>query len=346
MTALDFLPNPPIKQELITPLFHLPYPNPSPIDPRVYREQNNQAKALAQAFQKESVRDFDYSSGSFLELFWALSLEKKKLAIASSLHYNALKAAKEVQNLGVEIFWLHPNVKSGVIEPNSLQEARTLGFELFFLPWANEDLLTLNPLESYGFSLDERLFVEASYPLALGIALPLLEKAHWLINGEILGLPRGYGAILGGKIPLHRPLMRANLFGVLHAALKAREILIENDDQKTLFYEHLSALLGENLSLFAPLKSCLPNALPLRFKGIRARSLIQALLLEKITSLNGQECLFGFSKPSSVLQSMGYDEDEARELLSVSFLPFSSIEELERIAKILALRYKQIHLYS
>ena len=81
------------------------------------------------------------------------------------------------------------------------------------------------------------------------------------------------------------------------------------------------------------------NTLPLGLKGIKARNLIQSLIFDDISLINGQECLFGFAKPSFVLQLMGYSENQSRELLSLSF---KEKVDINRLAQKIIQKYRQI----
>ncbi|MGP1450299.1 MAG: hypothetical protein ACTTJS_04150 [Wolinella sp.] len=363
MIRLDRLQNPPQKPHLAD-MLRVAFPVPSAIDPKVYRTYKTQGEELSGLFLAQSALDFDYSSGRFLELFLGLSAQNRVISISRSMHYNALVAASTAQNLGVKIHWITPNNKSGIIELEDIACARKSGADTFILPLINADLLTQNNIIELGFSDNEMLILDASYTLALGafpLATQFIKKSHtnspswidscdftvyqsaFLINGETLGLPRGYGAMICNfEQTLHTPLMRENIFSALKIALlEARESSSEID-QKEQFFTLLKEKLGESLTLFAPIENNAPNTLALRFSNIRARALIQSLLLDKVIALNGQECLFGLSRPSSLLQSMGYDEEEARELLSISFEP---LDDLENLTSLIALRYKQVNIY-
>lgn len=343
MTRLDFLPNPPLERDIVARFLEVSHPNPSPMDPKNRSFYDASARALGTRFGAQEARSFDYTSGSFLELCLYFSLQGRRIALASSLHHNATATAPLLERLGYPCHWLIPAKESGIIELQAIEEARQAGCDLFILPLVNEDILTQNPVESYPLG-DSLVILEASYPLALGLPLPDIH-AHWLINGEILGLWRGMGAILSPEpLPTPEPLLRPELFNALTLAIERRESLAKKVDQKGRFFALLQDHLGEDVSLFAPLPSLLPNTLPLRLRDIRARSLLQSLLLDNISALNGQACLFGFFKPSAILQSMGYEEEEARELLSLSFQPLEEVE-LARLAELIALRYKQVNLY-
>lgn len=108
---------------------------------------------------------------------------------------------------------------------------------------------------------------------------------------------------------------------------------------KCNFFESLKAKLQDNIGLFAPLHLSAPNTLALRLKHIKAREIIQALQIEGIYAINGLDCLYGNAKPSFVLQSMGYEEAQCRELISISYV---DLKDIESIATSIANAYLQL----
>lgn len=117
-----------------------------------------------------------------------------------------------------------------------------------------------------------------------------------------------------------------------------------NDDPavKKSFIEALQKTVKEGFSAFVDPVKTLNNAVYCRFEGIKARDFIRALALENIFTTNGELCSLALSKPSKILQSLGYKEDEAREGLSVSFEPSVTANEAEYLGSRIGFRYLQI----
>jgi hypothetical protein len=86
----------------------------------------------------------------------------------------------------------------------------------------------------------------------------------------------------------------------------------------------------------------LDNTLLIRLPNIRARQLVNTMTIEGISITNGEGCSLSLSKPSFVLQSYGYSEEEAREAISLSWEPDTAIEELIAAAEKLIFRYRQV----
>lgn len=77
-------------------------------------------------------------------------------------------------------------------------------------------------------------------------------------------------------------------------------------------------------------------------KDIKARELIRTLALNKIFLTNGEGCSLGLSKPSRIIQAMGYDEITSRNSIQIAFVDFFNDKEIEKIVDIIYLKYKQL----
>ena len=115
---------------------------------------------------------------------------------------------------------------------------------------------------------------------------------------------------------------------------------------KNSFIASLKNTLKDDFSTFIDPALTLDNAVYCRFADIKARDFIRALALEGIFTTNGELCSLGLSKPSRVLQTIGYIEDEAREALSISFDPLVTPDEAEYLAYIISFKYRQIRAIS
>ena len=330
---LDYLQNPPINSELMQKLIASKQPNYLAITPNASEKIWRENQALSNYLGCKIARPFSFNLESFYFLLTKLTL-KYKVAVVLSSHqmlYGAYLSLKERDS----IIPLIPDKKSGQI---CIKEALEKGAECFVVPYLNEDILTSN------FHLDKELkevfsIWDISYALAL--RLPLPQNANLLlVNGENLGLMRPFGVMLSkeaelGEFALYLEI--ENLYQVFLEAIKKQEIPSSNQAKK--FYLALKEILGDDCYAFFETPN---NTLPLGLQGIKARNLIQSLIFDGISMINGQECLFGFSKPSFVLQMMGYTEQKARELLSLSFKKENC--NIEWLAEKISQKYRQIRL--
>ena len=310
---LDYLQNPPINPELMQKLIASKQPNYLAITPNASEKIWRENQALSNYLGCKIARPFSFNLESFYFLLTKLTL-KYKVAVVLSSHqmlYGAYLSLKERDS----IIPLIPDKKSGQI---CIKEALEKGAECFVVPYLNEDIF-----------------------YALALRLPLPQNANLLLaNGENLGLMRPFGVMLSkeaelGEFALYLEI--ENLYQVFLEAIKKQEIPSSNQAEK--FYLALKEILGDDCYAFFETPN---NTLPLGLQGIKARNLIQSLIFDGISMINGQECLFGFSKPSFVLQMMGYTEQKARELLSLSFKKENC--NIEWLAEKISQKYRQIRL--
>lgn len=280
-------------------------------------------------------RSFDYTVGAFLELLFVLGANGA-VAASMAIHPNLNIAANLARAHGVSVMPLLPC--------QSLDVARQKGAKSFVLSPMNDEIFSYNV---YHKNVGELFVYDMSLALAAGIlppdSLSQTDADVVLLEGEILGLARPYGAFLQ-RMPTHdsRALfaMQPPIVGLGLAFCAVLESQQTIANQNALFWEILHAAIP-TLSLFAPLQSLIPNALPLRFAGIKARALISACAYDEILIINGRRCLFGLSQPSYVLEAMGFCDAHCRELIALSFGTLAE-QEMHRIAQILKLRYAQV----
>lgn len=111
---------------------------------------------------------------------------------------------------------------------------------------------------------------------------------------------------------------------------------------KNEFKATLDSELGDNIYYFVNPEDTLSYTLHFGLKNIKAREIIRTLSLNSIFVTNGEGCSLGLSKPSRIIQEMGYEELEARWSLSLSFSQELSSSEILNITKIIAKKYRQI----
>lgn len=111
---------------------------------------------------------------------------------------------------------------------------------------------------------------------------------------------------------------------------------------KNEFKTALNEELKDDIYYFVNLDNTLPYTLHFGLKNIKAREIIRTLALGDIFVTNGEGCSLGLSKPSRILQEMGYEELESRWALSLSFSQKLNSDDIIKISKIIAKKYRQI----
>ncbi|MGB5791531.1 MAG: cysteine desulfurase, partial [Poseidonibacter sp.] len=116
--------------------------------------------------------------------------------------------------------------------------------------------------------------------------------------------------------------------------------------QKELFKEKLINAFDDNIYFFVDSNDTLDFTLHFALKNIKAREMIRTLALNSIHITNGEGCSLGLSKPSRIIQNMGYEEIISRNALSLTFTEIYQEEQIEKIAKLFAKKYKQIRVLN
>ena len=119
-----------------------------------------------------------------------------------------------------------------------------------------------------------------------------------------------------------------------------------NTKIKTKFLDKFLEIFNDDLYFFVEPNDTLEYTLHFGLKGIKARELIRTLALNNIFITNGEGCSLGLSKPSRIIQEMGYDEITSRNAISLSFVDEIDESMIEKIVKTIYLKYKQIKSFS
>lgn len=280
-------------------------------------------------FNFSKLKTFAFSKEGFLGLFLEL---KGKIAISLGECEALVNAGKLYESLGFDIVWISLK-KDGKVNLVELE---------------NQDI---NYLFLSSYVMDT--FVKIS-----------LSEAKKLTNAKIISNASAHKDELSDTIYFDNyKLTGYNLSGViLFEDEKLFELLhigfidtlaskycfeaLENQNfdlqMKEKFLEKLKEKFQDNIYFFVEPNDTLDYSLHIALKGIKARELIRTLALNKIFLTNGEGCSLGLSKPSRIIQAMGYDELTSRNSLQLSFATSFSDEEIEKIVNSMYLKYKQI----
>jgi len=115
---------------------------------------------------------------------------------------------------------------------------------------------------------------------------------------------------------------------------------------KNEFISVLKEEFKEDLHFFVNPNQTLPYTLHFGLKDIKAREIIRTLSLSDILVTNGEGCSLGLSRPSRIIQDMGYEELQSRWALSLTFTKEFSTGEIQQIIKTMSKKYRQIKALS
>lgn len=352
MYRLDYFANFPINKKAQM-LLSQDFPNANPFSLQDSQSQKNAKQQIAKLLHSEKVEFFHCTQEGFLALFFNLGCEN--IAILPSFSHQAYKAYQATASICQSHSAIEP-ILLEFAEIASSQALHAKARKILFIPAINEDILSYNNLDAALSFLesceDSLLFVEISSLLQnadfKSVEKLRHERVLFVLDFGRLGLSKGHGLIAHSYEGFSLQTPTPNAF--FDASLLCLQDLADNKTLKEYCAHRQNAFLFQTLQeslkdfkpdVFVPLDSCPNNALALRLFGIKAGVLAQSLLIEKIFVVNGQDCMLGNFMPSYVLESMGYEESQRRELLSISFRNLSH-NQLHAIAQKIAYVYKTL----
>lgn len=153
------------------------------------------------------------------------------------------------------------------------------------------------------------------------------------------------------SILLHNGLFEEqNLAGTDTVGLKLISDALKKEVEliscKNEFIKVLAETIKDDLIFFVDPDATLDNVVHFGLKGIKAREVIRNLSLENIYVTNGEGCSLGLSRPSRIIQVMGYTELQSRQALSLSFCKNLSSDEILYVVSKIGKSYRQIKALS
>lgn len=298
----------------------------------------NKLNALNSFFAKEfgflysSYTDFSpYSIALFLQ---SVLPQNAKLAYSSKLGFYCANAVHILKSFGIVCIEINAN-KDGSFCKKSILSAKEQGANYFFTSLIDDDIFYKNSLEH--FDLDKTILDISNSVKKSEIPNKYLAG---IIHGYKLGSLKSGGIFLSNKVQDFN-LQDIDLFGYSHleSAYLAYEIDKNSKSLKDIFIKKLQDILKDSIYFYA--NSDLDNGVCIGFKNIIARDFIRSLAIDGIFATNGELCSLGLSRPSNIIQKLGFSEMEARNAISFSFNNLEQ-KDIEFLAKRIAFKYKQL----
>ncbi|QKF81811.1 cysteine desulfurase [Halarcobacter ebronensis] len=297
---------------------------------------NDNVDALYTEYKKmfgfKKLKTFAFSKEGFLGLFLEL---KGKIAISLGESLALIEAGKLYESLGFEVLWLDLK-KDGKVNLSTLEKNN---IDFLFLSSYVMDTFVKTDLEEAKGITSAKIISNASanfdsksdiiyfdlYKLA-GFSLSSVLLFN---NEEFELLPLGSLDTIAVKLCID--------------SLKSQEF---NHQMKGIFLEKLKEVFKEDIYFFVKPEDTFDFSLHFALKGIKAREFIRTLALNKIFLTNGEGCSLGLSKPSRIIQAMGYDETTSRNAINLSFTEEIELSEIDKLVNLMYLKYKQIRMLS
>ncbi|MFY9094436.1 cysteine desulfurase [Aliarcobacter butzleri] len=286
-------------------------------------------KKYKEKFGFSKIKTFSFSKEGFLGLFLEL---KGKIAVSFGECEALIQGAKLYESLGFELTWIDLN-KDGSV---NYQELKDKDIDFLFLSSYVMDTFFETSLD------DVKNFTNAKIISNGSAKIDSLSDIVYFDNYKLCGY------CLSGVILFNDE----NIFELLNMAFidtlavkccfEALENQKFNYEVKEKFLEKLKEKLKDNIYFFVDNKNTLPYTLHFALKNIKAREIIRTLAFDNIFLSNGEGCSLGLSKPSRIIQAMGYDETTSRNAISLNFLQDFDEETILKIVDKIEQKYKQI----
>ncbi|WP_151948125.1 cysteine desulfurase [Aliarcobacter butzleri] len=286
-------------------------------------------KKYKEKFGFSKIKTFSFSKEGFLGLFLEL---KGKIAVSFGECEALIQGAKLYESLGFELTWMDLN-KDGSV---NYQELKDKDIDFLFLSSYVMDTFFETSLD------DVKNFTNAKIISNGSAKIDSLSDIVYFDNYKLCGYSLS-GVILFNDENIFELLNMAFIDTLaVKCCFEALENQKFNYEVKEKFLEKLKEKLKDNIYFFVDNKKTLPYTLHFALKNIKAREIIRTLAFDNIFLSNGEGCSLGLSKPSRIIQAMGYDETTSRNAISLNFLQDFDEETILKIVDKIEQKYKQI----
>jgi cysteine desulfurase len=288
-------------------------------------------------------------------------MDKGKHIISSKIEHPAvLETLQYLQDrFSFKIAYL-PVDKYGMVNPSDVAHAITPETVLITIMHANNEVGTINQIEEIGKVAKEKgVTVHTDAAQSCGkipVDVEDLNVDLLTIAGHKLYAPKGIGALYirsgtkldkfihgagqeqGRRAGTENTPYIAGLGKACEIASSSLTLYIPNVKAlRDRLYRNISDGLGvERVKLNGHPQKRLPNTLNISIKGIIGEELLRRT--PEIAASTGSACHEGSTKPSAVLLAMGISEKQALEALRLSLGRWSTQEEIDEAAQLIAQR--------
>ena len=286
--------------------------------------------SLKKDFAFESLNYFSFCKSGFLSLLLQLN-KKGKIAVSLGETQSLIDACEIFCSLGFDILYLDLN-KDGSVNLDKLKDQK---IDFLFLSSYTVDTFYKNNLENVKKLTDTKIISNAS------ASFDKNSDVIYFDSYKLTGFSTKSIILFNQNLFEEQAIFEKDGISLNNIFQSLKNQKFENS-MKEIFKEKLENSLKDNLYYFIDNKNSLEYTLHFALKGIKARELIRTLALDEILISNGEGCSLGLSKPSRVIQAMGYDELTSRNAITLSFEKSYSISEIDKIVNLISKRYLQI----
>jgi len=276
--------------------------------------------------------------------------------ITSKIEHKAvLDPCRQLEREGFEVTYLEPN-EFGIIEPEQVKEAIKESTILVSLMHINNELGTLNDLQSIGeITRESGVFFHVDAAQSTGkveIDLSTLPVDLMSFSAHKTYGPKGIGALFVRRKPRvriealihgggHERGMRSGtlaphqIVGMGEAFRIAKLEMTKDHEMIAKYHEKFldEAMKIEHVYINGDLKNKVPNILNMSFNFVEGESLIMGL--KDIAVSSGSACTSASLEPSYVLRALGRKDELAHSSIRFSFGRFTKESDVDKTLAIL-----------
>ncbi len=300
-------------------------------------KNNDEFDHLIKSFKKEfgykSLNTFSFTKDGLFALMCTL---KGSIAISLGECEAIVEAGKFYEKLGNKVTWISisPNGEINYNECDRLQN------DYFFVSSYIMDTYVTTSLEKIKSLTDSKIISNCSADKYAKFADLIIFDSYKLCGYGVSGVILYSNDELDEQYPGETDALGIKL---ISKSLKNQEFETKNKNE---FLEELKVEFKNDIHFFVDPNITLPYTLHFGLKHIKAREIIRTLSLSDILVTNGEGCSLGLSRPSRIIQEMGYPEIESRWALSLTFIQNYCSEDIQKIVKTISKKYRQIKALS
>lgn len=288
-------------------------------------------KKFCKKYSKSFLNTFSFSKEGFLALLLKLN-KKGTIAVSLGESEALIEAANEFIDLGLSLDFIALN-KDGNVNLDELKE-----YDFVFISSYVMDSFIKTSLESVREKTQGKIISNGTFDVSG------LSDIIYFDPFKLSGFST-HGVILYDEVLEEQAIAFKDVIAVKNSfeAIENRNL---EESLKEVFQDKLQVAFKDDIYFFVNNENSLDFTLHFALKNIKARELIRTLALDEILITNGEGCSLGLSKPSRIIQAMGYDETTSRNAISLSFNEKLDIQTIEKIVNTMSKRYKQIRILN
>ena len=298
----------------------------SPFDTHYF---DSQSKELCQQFNYSKLKTFAFSKEGFLGLLLEL---KGTIAISEGECQALYEAGKMYESLGQSIQWIKLT-KEGQLDVTTLNQDIKIDYA-FISPYIMDTYVKV-ALKTFKDRTQAYIISNAT------IEANIFSDAIYFDNYKLTGFNSSGVLLFENEEFSLLPVGTIDTLAVSLTLQGLRHQFFESKTRK-MFLQKMQVYFKDDLFYFVKPRTTLPYILHIGLKGVKAREIIHAMAFRKIYLSNGEGCSLGISKPSRILQHMGYTKEQSSQALQLSFTKNLTAKQIGTVISYLHFEYTQL----